>query len=180
MIHSTHTALALTESLWQEDVSSGINSCFIARLWLCPSCMWHNMTWEVESLQPVHRLPEPIVLNLVWFLSWSIWSKNSWTYIAYESWTKTRWTKGSGIRCTTQWSAMWSNEVVRSIWFNSSMVVHDIITCPLVWGCRRGSYLFSCHELQWLINSRFCPEFCFILNTSWPLIDPDTHPPSIG
>ena len=85
-----------------------------------------------------------MVLNQLRLLNWK---KNVKWHFSTKVWTLPSWKHMWGILC---------------------------ITCPLVWGCRRGSLLFSCQELQWLINSHFCHTFRSILNTSWPWIDPDT------
>ncbi len=72
--------------------------------------------------------------------------QNSWTYIA-DPWTKTRWTKGSGIRCTNQCS-----------WYVTVMVLTIIIYSPTAHGGRslpitqneRLSFKLSsnCHNWQ--------------------------------
>ena len=52
--------------------------------------------------------------------------------------------------------------------FNDLNVHQNIAihTCRSVWGYGRGWCLFSSQDLQWLINSRFCPYFCSILWTN--------------
>ncbi len=44
--------------------------------------------------------------------------------------------------------------------YSNPLTCIPINRSPSVWGYRRGSLLFSCQDIQWLINSRFCPEFC--------------------